>query len=70
MNKGIFEGNAYVIFHHSKRNTVLMKAKVTSCRLPTGNLGASRRRRRDELLPQITRFVIATINYTISRGGF
>lgn len=58
-----------VIFRHSKSNAVL-KAKVTSCRPPAGNLGASRRRRRDELRPQITRFVIATINYTISRGDF
>lgn len=58
-----------VIFRHSKSDAVL-KAKVTSCRPPARNLGASRRRRRDELRPQITRFVIATINYTISRGDF
>jgi len=66
------EGDVYnpnVIFRHSKSSAV-PKAKVTSCRPPAGNLGASRRRRRDELRPQITRFVIATINYTISRGGF
>ena len=42
---------------------------VATCTGPRGPGASRRRRRRDELRPQITRYVIATTDWAILRAG-